>query len=195
MSDSPVNGGEFSANGSNDEMESRLRRLESAIASIADTKVIEERLLEKVMSRVEPPPPVAVPAPPTAMPVPPEMLVAAGQALLPGVLNSMSAGLAAATDPYNQSQKPSLLSARSWILIDLIQELRTFGMMFLDYRFQPSWSAKIIPLACLAIIIGNFILFGGLLHLIDIPLTILSYKTLSREAIRYRAETALLPRH
>ena len=197
MSDSPATNGELSANRPDDEMESRMRRLENAIAAIADTKQIEERLLEKVMSRVEPPPPVAAivpPQPPPAMPVPPEMLVAAGHALLPSAINAMSAGFVAATDPHNYPQRPSLLSPQSWLLLDLIQELRTFGMMFLDYRFQPGWSAKIIPLACLAIIIVNFILFGGLLHLIDIPLTILTYKTLSREAIRYRTEMALLPR-
>jgi hypothetical protein len=201
MSDTPSTNGEFSANGSREEMESRLRRLESAIAAIADTKIMEERLVEKVMSRVEPPPapPVAAivplqPAPPQAMPVPPEMLIAAGKVLLPSALNAVSAGFAAATDPHNLPQKPSILSPQSWLLLDFVQELRTFGMMFLDYRFQPSWTVKIIPAVCLILIVVNFILFGGLLHLVDIPLTILSYKTMSREANRYRTEMALLPR-
>ena len=107
----------------------------------------------------------------------------------------MSAGLFAATDPHNVPRRPSILSPQAWLLLDLIQELRTFGMMFLDFRFQPSWSAKLIPISCLVVVVVNFILFGGLLHLIDIPLTILSYKTLSREAIRYRTEIAHLPRH
>src|SRR5437016_4918942 len=107
MSDSPsVNGG-FSANGTGNEMESRMRRLEDAIAALAESKRAE-------------PPPVATLAQPPQTTIPPEMLVAAGKALLPGALNAMSAGFAAATDPRNNPQKPSLLSPQSWLLLDLV---------------------------------------------------------------------------
>src|SRR5216684_651612 len=144
MNDSPSPNGEFSATGSKDDMESRMRRLEDAIAAIADTQHIEERLLEKVLSRVEAPPVAALappaPPPPRAAPIPPEMLVEAGKAILPSALNAMSAGFAAATDPRNVPQKPTLLSPQSWLLLDLVQELRTFGMMLIDPRFHPSWS-------------------------------------------------------
>jgi hypothetical protein len=201
MSDSPATNGELSANRPDDEMESRMRRLENAIAAIADTRDIEERVLEKMKSRVEPQPPVAALAPPVqsqpppALPVPPEMLVAAGQALLPSALNAMSAGLAAATDPRNaQPQQPSLLSPQAWLMTDLLMELRSFGMMFLDFRFRPSWTVRIVPLACLAMIVLNYFLLTALPErLFDIFLVVLAYKSLARDAARYRQEMALLP--
>jgi len=201
MSDNPATNGELSENRPDDEMESRMRRLESAVAAIADTKVIEERLLEKMKSKVEPLPPVATLAPPQpppappAMPVPPEMLVAAGQALLPGALSAVSAGLAAATDPRNaQAKQPSLLSPQAWLMTDLLMELRSFGMMFLDFRFRPSWTVRVVPLACLAMIILNYFLLTALPErLFDIFLVVLAYKSLARDAARYRQEMALLP--
>jgi hypothetical protein len=183
MNDSESAKGEFSANGSNDEMESRMARLESAILALAESKRLEEQR-----------PPVAALAQPT-MPIPPEMLVAAGKALLPGALSAMSAGFAAATDPHNNPQRPSFLSPQSWLLIDIIQEWRTFGMMFLDFRFRPSWTVKIVPAICLLLLIMNFVLpgTGGVFHLFDVFPIAIGYKALSREALRYRAEMSLLP--
>jgi len=182
-----------------DDMEDRLHRLEQAIAALQDTKLMEERLLERVMNRVDQAP--ATPqAPPVATLAPPEnhgandAIVGAGMALLPGALRAVSSSLNSATDPRRyDSQRPSLFSAQSWLLLDLVQELRTFGMMMLDYRFRPSWTVKTVPICCLALVILNFVFLGGIFHLLDIIPTIVAYKTLSREAQRYRAELPYMP--
>lgn len=170
-----------------DDMDARLRRIESALASMHETKSVEQRVQERVQQRVET---VPAPAPPMAMPVPPEVFFEAGKALLPGALRAVGN----VTNPQNVSKKPGLLSAQSWLLTDLIQDLRIFGVMFFDMRFTPSWSVRIIPLACLVMIVLNYFLLTALPERVfDLVLVILGYKTLAREAIRYRSEISTLP--
>src|SRR5262245_37462098 len=126
-----VNNNSIHAGETHDGMEDRLDRLEQAIAALQDTKLMEERLLERVMNRVDQA--VTTPqAPPGATLAPPEThsandaLVGAGMALLPSALRAVSSGLNSATDPRRyDSQRPSLFSAQSWLLLDLVQELRT----------------------------------------------------------------------
>jgi hypothetical protein len=186
------------AGGNGDEMESRLRRLESAIAAIADTKLMEDRLLQKVMDRVPPPaPPVATPAPPVATSQA-GMLLDAGRAILPGALNVVGNELKSATDPRNAQASNSVLAPRMWLATDVIYELRSMWQMCFDHRFKPSWTVRIVPLTCVIIVIVNMLFLGGffgkvLEYVSLILLSMLTYKTLSREATRYRQETAHLP--
>jgi hypothetical protein len=147
------------------------------------------------MSRVDQLPP---PSPPVANLAPEpaagnHALVNAGMALLPDALRAVSSGIGTATDPRNvSSQRGSLFAPQSWLALDLVRELRTFGMMYLDHRFRPSWTARLVPLSCLILLLLNFLLpgAGGFFHIFDIIPTVVAYKALSREAVRYRAEMA-----
>jgi hypothetical protein len=190
--------GNYGPHESREQVEERLHRLEQAIAAMQDTKLMEERLLERMKGQLESSPAAA--APPMATIVPPEnhaandMLVNAGMTLLPGALRAVSSGINSATDPRNyHSQRPSMFSAQSWLLLDVIQELRTFGMMLLDFRFHPSWTVKTVPVCCLVLLILNFIFLGGIFHLFDVIPIVIGYKALSREAARYRVELPYMP--
>jgi len=185
------------------EVEDRLNRLEKAIAAMQDTKLMEERLLERVMSRMDQAPPVT-PPPPVASIAPPEAaddrhsILNAGMAILPGALRAVSNEFNHATDPRS-APPPTTGTApsRVWLFTDLVLEIRTMWVMFVDHRFRTTWTARIVPLICLIIAVMDAVMLGGIFggiveRLMLIVLTIVAYKTLSREAARYRAETGYL---
>jgi hypothetical protein len=176
----------------------RLRRLEAALAAIQDTKLMEDRLLERVIHRIDRTPTngngqASDHAAAAAM-------LDAGSRLLPGAMRVLGSQIGAATSP---TAPPSngLLSAQSWLLTDLLQEIRTFFVMFVDHRYRTSWLAKLIPPMAFVIFVlswifmhGSVIFIGSLLdYTLDFFLAILVYKTLQREAARYRIAVAGLP--
>jgi hypothetical protein len=165
-------------------MESRVRRLEAALAAIQDTRLMEDRVIEKVVSRIDQAP-AATPA--SSPPPPADALHAAASQL-----DSMTSP----TAPENGS----LFSAKTWLLTDIIQEVRTFFAMFLDFRYKATMPSKLIPLVALVIFIMSWtvvrsIPIMGMVfdYAIDLFLVILVYKTLQREAARYRAIEPTLP--
>jgi len=197
MNDRPAPEDEYPALSNGEAMESRVRRLESAVAAIQDTKLMEERLMERVMDRLPPPappPPLATPVPPpTAVPVPPDMLIEAGRAMLPTAISTVGA----MTDPRN-APASGVLAPRSWLLTDLIQEFRTLWVLVRDHRFKPSWTIKTVPVICLTIFVVGLLTLGSFLgtivqYFLTIFLVIVTYKTISREVERYRQETQSSP--
>jgi hypothetical protein len=68
--------------------------------------------------------------------------------------------------------------------------LRMWG----DYRYRMTWSGRIVPLACIVLAVLSFFLIrliplvGGIAdYVITIVLAAILYKSLSREAQRYRS--------
>lgn len=168
----------------------RMRRLESAIASLQDTRIIEERVLERVQQTA-------------VSQAQSNALVDAGKSLLPGMLKAVGSQFDAATSPSAPPGAGSIFSARTWLLTDLIQEVRTFFVMYFDYRYKPTWMAKVIPPAALVIFLFSWLLIrngitipviGPLFdYALNFFLVIVVYKTLQREAARYRSQIAFLP--
>jgi hypothetical protein len=189
---------EMAANGKPEPLEVRLRRLESALAAMQDTKLMEERLMERVVSRMDQPmPPQATLAPPdgSTQGMPAGMMVEAGKALLPGAMRVFSSELRSATNPAS-GQSNSILAPENWLLTDVIYDVRTCVAMYFDYRYRTTWSAKLVPAFLLLIIIWVIIwppfpLFNYILPPI---LFLVIFKALMREAARYRAMLPYLPK-
>jgi hypothetical protein len=109
-------------------------------------------------------------------------------------MRRLGAQLNAATSP---SAAPSggMLSAKSWLLTDLIQEIRTFFVMFLDHRYRTSWLTRLVPIVAFVLFVLSWIFMHGSVpflgslfdYALDFFLVVVVYKTLQREAERYRA--------
>jgi hypothetical protein len=173
---------------STETVDERLRRLEAALAAMQDTKLMEDRLLERVVHRID-----QSQANGSADSAAASAMLDAGAKLLPGAMRRFGAQLNAATSP-TAPPSTGMFSAKSWLITDLIQEIRTFFVMFLDYRYRTSWLSRIVPIAAFAIFVLSWIFLrsmpfiGGLFdYLLDFFLIVIVYKTLQREAERYRS--------
>jgi hypothetical protein len=177
-------------------MEQRIRRLEKAISAMQDTRLMEERVVEKVVNRIDQAPQQAPAHPGEAA----DGTTNGGPELLSGSVRAVGSQLVAMTSPAAESNG-SVFSAKSWILTDIAQEIRTFFVMFFDFRYRTSPIAKIIPIGAFFMFVlswifmqGSVIFIGSLMnYMLDLFLVILVYKTLQREAARYRAILPSLP--
>jgi len=188
---------EMAGNGKVEPLETRLRRLESALAAMQDTKLMEERLMERVMNRMDQPmPPQArlASSEDSTSGISAGLMAEAGKALLPSAMRAFSSELHTATNPKAGQAPSSVLSPQNWLLTDLIFDIRTFIALYVDYRYHPSWSAKTIPpIGLILMVIIYFLLTTIPMVLVDLFLIMVVYKTLLREANRYRAMLPYLP--
>jgi len=167
-------------------LEERVRRLEDAVAHLQDTKQLEERIAERLSSRLtrnsseaiqESPPARGKRPPPTATfaPAPTE------------------------TNHATDAQKAVPTGWRGWLLfVEAYQEARTFIRMYLDRRYRPTWLGTVGPPAILLMILLSYfwipftsilpaVLERPLEKIVDLVLAFLLLKILHREACRYRA--------
>jgi hypothetical protein len=169
-----------------EQFDARLRRLEAAIVAMQDTRLMEERLIERVHKRLE-----TNPLPSAATGV----LIDAGKNLLPTAMRALNEATAPA------GYVPVSTGSKGWIPLELLTEFRTFWNMVLDFRFHVSWTAKLVPLAALSIAVISWIFFRGVVpilcpivdYMLWMFLTVVVYKTWLREANRYREQTYYLP--
>lgn len=184
-----------------EKLENRLERLEKAIAALSDTQLMEERLVQKVITRVPPPTAALAPPPSSTGNSAAGAIYEAGKAILPGALRVVTSELNAATDPKTGvPARGSFLAPQSWMLTDLLYDLRTFFALYVDYRYRPSWTSRIVPLAVVGLLILNIVMrqTSGLMgifmeYILDPIALLILFKTLSREAVRYREHVAHLP--
>jgi hypothetical protein len=154
-------------------LEERVRRLEDAVASLQDTRPLEDRLAERVAARLQSgealadkvvesrpaPPPVSAPIAPPPAPLP---------------------GLAYERPP--------------WLVFDVLAELRTIVRILFDVRYSMAWSTRLTVLVLLGLIFTSdwwcplaWVHFVGwiFVKVVDLALAFVVYKALSREAQRY----------
>ncbi|HEV3142847.1 MAG TPA: hypothetical protein VGZ47_03070 [Gemmataceae bacterium] len=186
---------EMAGNGKPEPLEVRLRRLESALAAMQDTKLMEERLMERVLNRMDQPmPPQARLA--ESDPSAAGMMLQAGKSLLPGAVRAFSSELSSATNPQAGQGSNSLLSPQIWLITDLIFDIRTWIAMYVDYRYRATWAAKLVPPLLLIVILWIMIWppFPLFNYILPPVLLLIIFKTLLREGSRYRAALPYLPK-
>jgi hypothetical protein len=166
-----------------DSLEQRVRRLEDAVAAMQDMSPLEERLVERVAQRVQQQSSATGSGSSN-------LLFDPGRHLLPAAIGTVN-NEGDASQAYGSSTSPS--AGSPWLLVDLITELRTMVRMFLDRRYRATWTARVVPLTALILIVLSWLLVSGLVlvgplldRLVDVVLVIVAYKVLSREARRYR---------
>jgi hypothetical protein len=158
-----------------DGLEQRVRRLEDAVAALQDTRQLEDRVAERVASRIQrqqPPPRETA-----------EVLWTASRHLLP-------AAVALTQAPGH----PARSAGAVWLPWELYAEIRAMFAMFFDRRFRVSWTARVVPIVMLTLMVFSWLLLGGIFLVgpfldkaTDVVLIIVIYKVLSREARRYLA--------
>jgi hypothetical protein len=97
---------------------------------------------------------------------------------------------------------PAYRASLLWFLWDTWAEARAIVRMFLDPRYQLSWSARVLPLLILAAILTSgiwvpgssiYVLGSCLTKGVDLLLAFLLFKWLGHEARRYRQTSPDLP--
>jgi hypothetical protein len=190
-----------------EDLQGRVHRLEHAVASLQDTRALEERVIERVRQRL-----------PTALPVvagkvddrvvdsqrhpAPRAMDSAASKTLSGATPA-NAALALATLPpaARAAATAVLLPRHRWLLWDVWTELVAIVRMFLDVRYHVGWFARLAVLVLVPVILTSHLwlwlpvsLFGITDKLVDLLLAFFLYKTLTREAGRYREWRAQLHR-
>jgi hypothetical protein len=173
-------------------LEERIRRLEEALTQLHEMKERQAR---------EPAPPTALVAPVAQIVAPPTAPITttpndAASSFLFHVGNQMlsSAPLPTMTHPVQESRFGAGMRW-TWLFFDAYAEVRVLLRMFVDPRYQMSWTSRLVP-----IVLGLLLLTSGywapgtslpgvgtlIDKLIDLPLAFLFFKVLSHEARRYR---------
>jgi hypothetical protein len=156
-------------------VDSRVRRLEEAVAALQDTHLMEDRVADRVVQRLK---------------------RLAGRENGSVVVESSTAIVPTAEATKSQSQSsfaPPDPDRPTWLLFDLWAEVRTFGKMLFDHRYPFSYSGRFGPI-CIAFVyvfcwffVSGMPIIGGVVErIIDIILAVLLYKIMSREVRRYR---------
>jgi hypothetical protein len=161
-------------------LEERVRQLEDAVAAMHDTRLLEERVAERVAERIHG---NLTHAPSSAAGI----LIDAGHHLFPATADSMNNEFAYPGASTNVDPGPR----PPWLLLEIYEEFRAIYWMFLDPRYRLSWTGRIAPLAILFVLFSSWLFLGSFpWSLIDkvlsLVLIVVLYKVLSREARRYR---------
>ncbi len=157
-------------------LERRVRRLEDAVAAIQDTQLMEDRVVERVVERVE-----HIGRQPDGS----GLLVNAARMLMPRTIDAVPADGEAAISP-GAAQSP-------WLVMAVLVELRWMLRMLTDYRYRMSWTGRIVLIVAIVVVLLSWFvlsglpLVGGILDRVVLILTaIVTYKAMSREVQRYQ---------
>src|SRR3954471_4479 len=101
-------------------LEHRVRRLEEAVAAIQDTQLMEDRVVERVVHRVEH----------FAAPSGPGFFAGTARMLLPRTSDSA---------PENGATNGTAAARRSSGIVGIFQGLRWILRMLGDYRYRMTW--------------------------------------------------------
>src|SRR5947209_14283202 len=107
-------------------LEQRVRRLEDAVAAIQDTQIMEDRVVERVVHRVEH----------FAAPSGPGLFAGAARLLIPRTSDS--------TYENGAADGAAADSRRPWGVLGVFQDLRWIMRMLGDYRYRMSWTGRIV---------------------------------------------------
>jgi hypothetical protein len=158
-------------------LEQRVQRLEYAVASLQDTHALEERISERVSRRLQ--------SPPAAPEVSRLEQITAAAPPPPLVHNPL---------PSAPLPPPPVQQA-GWLVFDVIGELWSILRVLFDLGYHLAWATRIIVMIALVLIVfsdywvpfSSVPLLGRLLtKTVDLVLAFCIYRTLAREAQRYR---------
>jgi hypothetical protein len=174
-------------------LEQRVHRLEDAIASLQDTRPLEERVFERVADRID----QTSQSVRSSVDVMPE----AGPRVLPTLPVSIN------VEPPAPVAIPVIAQPRfslrdTTILYDAYVEFRCILRMYFDPRYRMSWMARIVPLALLAVFVVSYYMLPGSSFpavgwiwnkVFDVVILFVAFKIISREVRTYRQMSPDLP--
>ena len=183
----PASTPDFAAEDSVEALEQRVRRLEHAVAALQDTQLMEDRVVERVVHRVEP----VYASPPLASAA--GLIVDAGRMLLPKTVEALPDGEAPPADGEAPTSPPPAAKA-PWLLLEVFGEFRAILRMFADYRYRMSWTGRVVLPAAVGVAVLSWFLFSGrflvvgdvLDKAVDVVVVVVAYKVLMREVHRHR---------
>jgi hypothetical protein len=164
-----------------EQLEQRVRRLEEAVAGLQDTRLMEDRIVQRVTEKV-----------------------AASQGNKEGTESARGRNGERTTanspvSPARQVSDPPLTNRHGWWFFEAYQDLRAMIRMFSDrrYRHHMTWTAFLTPFVLVVCILAVWFLMptslpivGPLLRvfdkLVDLVLAFFAYKILLREVRRYQ---------
>ena len=160
-------------------LETRVARLETAVAALQDTRALEERVAQRVGQQMQ-----------AAVASEAQRLVAAERRTSPaGMLAAAETVMRAVATPA-----APLLTRPPMLVVDLYLEAVAIFRMFFDLRYRVAWTTRVLVLLLLPAILTSHWwvpfapvpVIGGLLDkLVDLLLAFVMFKALSREARRY----------
>src|SRR5262249_43370212 len=194
MIEAPTYSGDMGspANGTVAVLEQRVHRLEDAVAALQDTRQLEERLVERVVDRISRNPPLSRREGGS-------LLIEARRTLLPTAIEMVRPASATTVE----AAPVAVPEGHSWLLIDLFTEARAIFRMFVDPRYRMNRGVWLLSVGLLVALglswfwpgFGLPVIGSVLGKIVDLLLTFILYKVLTREARRYRALLAGAPRN
>jgi hypothetical protein len=186
----------------------RVERLEDAVATLQDTHLMEDRIVERVSERfgIKQDATTSTVAAPDSTPaerVPVENMVTAERHTAPA-FNADPLSHGGDLAPPSVPSVVSDSGKAPWLLVDVYNEFRTMLRMYVDFRYRVSWSARVLPMVLVSAILLSWLWVPGVAFLptmigtvldktVDLILAFFLYKVLSREVRRYREALAKLP--
>lgn len=166
-------------------LEQRVCRLEDAVAAIQDTHIMEDRVVERVVARIE-----HLPLPPSESP---GVLASAARMLLPKTVDAI---------PEDGAPSAAETAKSAWLVWDVFNELRWMLRMLTDYRYRMTWTGRAVLVgAAVVAFLSWFVLsglpfVGGVLDRVVLVVTaVVTYRAMCRELQRYRDLMARLWRY
>jgi hypothetical protein len=159
-------------------LEQRVDRLEDAVAALQDTHLMEERIMDRVVHRLN--------------------RDHAGDSI--GIVDAERR----TSPPPRESEEsspeapprpvPSVAAKPAWLFVETLAELRAMVAMFFDTRFRVGWGAYFSVLVLAFVLVSSWLLpfshlpvVGGPLDkAVGLILALFAYKRLHREVTRYR---------
>jgi hypothetical protein len=177
-------------------LEARVRRLEDAVASLQDTRQLEERVVESVTAKVGR-------GRSNGLRESAGLILEAGRHLLPAAVDAVRDG-DPPPDPSPAATAKREPSRTSWLLWDLYADARAMLRMYVDPRYRLGWQGRLLPLALVAAIVTSWIWIPGtsilpnvlsslLVKAVDLVLAYVLFKIVLREVRRYRETSPDLP--
>lgn len=186
-------------------LEYRVRRLENTVSALQDTRVLEDRVSERIANRLSRKPGK------TTMREKASVIIDVGRRLLPLTAEKpepppaqpAESAAGAGPPPTAAPPAPEPPPAQSiWLVFDIYSEGLAILRMFIDPHYRMPWRTRLIPLILFAAILtswywlpgtgflnefpGLALLARSLDKMVDLFLAFFLFKILGREAQRYQ---------
>lgn len=161
-------------NGTAEGLDRRLQRLEQAVAALQDVQIMEDRVVERVVQRIERSPDMLFQNRSNVIVDPSRMLPPRDVTGATGPVEMESAG-------------------GPWSIVGVYREIRAILRMLGDYRYRMSWTVRMSLIAAIVICTLSWLLISGLPfvgglfdRVVLVVAVIVTYRTLSSELHRFQ---------